>query len=60
MLNITSLSLAGFCTRETGINGGIPINVRFEIWDESNTTLLNSGDTGDIFKDFKQWNRWLR
>jgi len=49
MLNITSLSLAGFCTRETGINGGIPINVRFEIWDESNTTLLNSGDTGDIF-----------
>ncbi len=29
-------------------NGGIPINVRFEIWDETNTTLLKKGSTGDI------------
>ena len=29
-------------------NGGIPINVRFEIWDETNTTLLKEGSTGDI------------
>src|SRR5690606_24063110 len=29
-------------------NGGIPINVRFEIWDETNTTLLREGSTGDI------------
>lgn len=29
-------------------NGGIPVNVRFEIWDESDTILLASGDTGDI------------
>tara|TARA_Y100001947_G_scaffold75713_1_gene63993 strand:+ start:2490 stop:4349 length:1860 start_codon:yes stop_codon:yes gene_type:complete len=29
-------------------NGGIPINVRFEIWDETNTELINSGDTGNI------------
>ena len=29
-------------------NGGIPINVRFEIWDETNTNLLKEGSTGDI------------
>lgn len=29
-------------------NGGIPVNVRFEIWDETDTILLASGDTGDI------------
>src|SRR5690606_22501224 len=28
---------------------GIPINVRFEIWDNTDTTLLASGDTGSIF-----------
>lgn len=27
----------------------IPINVRFEIWNDTQTTLLGSGDTGDIF-----------
>ncbi|WP_029037806.1 T9SS type B sorting domain-containing protein [Salinimicrobium xinjiangense] len=27
---------------------GIPINVRFEIWDETDTVLLASGSTGDI------------
>jgi gliding motility-associated-like protein len=27
---------------------GIPVNVKFEIWDSTNTTLLASGDTGDI------------
>jgi len=29
-------------------NGGIPVNVRFEIWDETDTNLLASGDTGNI------------
>lgn len=29
-------------------NGGIPINVRFEIWDETDTDLLEEGNTGDI------------
>ncbi len=29
-------------------NGGIPINVRFQIWDDTDTVLLASGDTGDI------------
>ncbi len=29
-------------------NGGIPINVRFQIWDDTDTILLASGDTGDI------------
>lgn len=28
---------------------GIPINVKFEIWDNTDTNLLASGDTGDIF-----------
>lgn len=27
---------------------GIPINVRFEIWDSTDTSLLASGDTGNI------------
>lgn len=29
-------------------NGGIPVNVRFEIWDESNSILLKEGSTGAI------------
>ncbi|WP_373058295.1 T9SS type B sorting domain-containing protein [Zunongwangia sp. H14] len=29
-------------------NGGIPVNVRFEIWDETDTQLLSRGNTGDI------------
>ncbi len=29
-------------------NGGIPINVRFEIWDKTDTVLLEEGNTGDI------------
>lgn len=29
-------------------NGGIPINVRFEIWDETDTQMLKEGSTGDI------------
>jgi len=33
----------------TGCGGsGIPINVGFEIWDDTDTTLLASGDTGQI------------
>lgn len=31
------------------VDNEIPINVRFEIWDASQTTLLASGDTGDIY-----------
>jgi len=29
-------------------NGGIPINVRCEIWDENDENLLKEGNTGDI------------
>jgi len=29
-------------------NGGIPINVKFEIWDETDIDLLKEGNTGDI------------
>lgn len=29
-------------------NGGIPINVTFQIWDSTNTNILATGDTGDI------------
>lgn len=35
--------------KANGCNGnGIPINVKFEIWDASDTNLLASGDTGNI------------
>ncbi|MEH6762846.1 MAG: hypothetical protein V7687_16910, partial [Maribacter arcticus] len=27
----------------------IPVNVRFQIWDETDTNLLAQGDTGDLF-----------
>jgi gliding motility-associated-like protein len=30
------------------LNGGIPINVRFQIWDETDSVLLKEGSTGDI------------
>ncbi len=49
LLNLNSLPLSNFCTNATGIPGGIPINVRIEIWDEADTVILASGDTGDIF-----------
>ena len=29
----------------------IPVNVKFQIWDDTNTTLLASGDTGDLFSN---------
>lgn len=29
-------------------NAGIPVNVKFQIWDETDTILLAEGDTGDI------------
>lgn len=33
----------------SGCSGnGIPINVKFQIWDATDTTVLASGDTGDI------------
>ncbi len=40
-------------------NGGIPINVKFEIWDSTDTNLLASGNTGNIrgtsYPDWKQY-----
>lgn len=40
-------------------NNGIPINVRFEIWDETNTQLLKEGSTGDITSTVAaQWKRY--
>ncbi len=35
-----------FCSTQPG--GTIPINVKFEIWDSTNTNLLATGDTGNI------------
>ncbi len=40
LLNL--LPPGGFC------GTGIPINVKFQIWDNTDTVLLASGDTGDI------------
>jgi gliding motility-associated-like protein len=37
-------SASGVCT-----SNEIPVNVRFQIWDETDTELLAEGDTGDIF-----------
>ncbi|WP_452227290.1 T9SS type B sorting domain-containing protein [Lacinutrix cladophorae] len=38
----------GFCS--TLSSGTIPINVGFEIWDNTDTNRLASGNTGDIFE----------
>lgn len=38
----------GFCSTQP--LGTIPINVRFEIWDGTDTNLLASGNTGNIFE----------
>ncbi|BFP39440.1 hypothetical protein FGF1_02850 [Flavobacteriaceae bacterium GF1] len=32
-----------------GLQGGIPVNLKFEVWDNTDTQLLATGDTGDIF-----------
>ena len=44
LLNL--LKVPGFCV-DLGIE--IPINVKFQIWDSTETTLIASGDTGDIY-----------
>ncbi|MGJ8591639.1 MAG: T9SS type B sorting domain-containing protein [Aquaticitalea sp.] len=41
LINLTPAG--GFCG-----SGAIPINVSFEIWDDSDTNLLASGSTGDL------------
>lgn len=40
-------------------NGGIPINVRFEIWDQTDSHLLKDGNTGDIHStNSPEWNQY--
>lgn len=40
-------------------NGGIPINVNFQIWDETDTELLAEGNTGDIHASFSpEWEQY--
>lgn len=40
-------------------NAGNPVNVSFEIWDSSDTNLLASGDTGNIFGTVApDWNQY--
>lgn len=45
---------------KSGCNGnGIPINVRFQIWDSTDTNLLASGDTGSIYdKNSPVWEQY--
>lgn len=43
LMNIYNSASVGACP-----GTGIPINVTFEIWDATETTLLKSGSTGDI------------
>ncbi len=44
----------------SGCNGnGIPVNVKFQIWDNTDTNLLATGDTGNIFdKTYADWNQY--
>jgi len=42
LMNVFNAS-SGACA-----NGGIPVNVRFEIWDETDTQILKQGSTGSI------------
>ncbi len=46
-----SAFLLNLYNASTGVCAGneIPVNVRFQIWDETDTQLLAEGDTGDIF-----------
>ncbi len=40
-------------------NGGLPINVNFQIWDDTDANLLASGDTGQISGTVApDWNRY--
>lgn len=40
-------------------NGGIPVNVRFEIWDETDNILLKEGSTGAISStNSPQWTKY--
>ncbi len=41
LINILPISGCG--------GNGIPVNVEFQIWDDTNTSLLANGDTGDIY-----------
>ena len=46
---LINLVIAGsFCSNQPG--GTIPINVRFEIWDGTDTNLLANGNTGNIIE----------
>ena len=45
---INLLKVPGFCV-DQGI--AIPVNVRFEIWDSTDTNLLASGNTGNIIEN---------
>lgn len=54
------INIFPYYNRACGGNGkSKPINVTFEIWDSTNTVLLKSGDTGNIFSsvnpDWKQY-----
>jgi gliding motility-associated-like protein len=40
-------------------NGGIPVNVRFEIWDETDSYLIKGGSTGNIHStNSPQWEQY--
>ncbi|MFK7834543.1 MAG: hypothetical protein AB8B52_14820, partial [Winogradskyella sp.] len=52
LINLSPLN--GFCGA-----GVIPINVSFEIWDNTDTNLLASGNTGNIVStNFPNWNQY--
>ncbi len=50
VLNIAS-SENSPCSKQVAAEGGIPVNLIFEIWNEDETDLLRSGSTGQIFSE---------
>jgi len=57
ILNLSS-NINSPCTAVTAALGGLPVNVRFEIWDETNTKMLRFASTGQIFS--KSSPKWVK
>ncbi len=58
VLNIAS-SENSPCSEQVAAEGGIPVNLIFEIWDANETELLRSGSTGQIFSEaVPKWKRF--
>ncbi len=58
ILNL-STSKNSVCTELTSALGGLPVNIRFEIWDETETKMLKTASTGQIFSESSpKWKKY--